>query len=98
MRINADDEEVVQYIREVTVDGKRVAMATLIDTEEGWVEVKVPHIQKAAVLEAGKDVDISDDNAGQTQFDWETKRLYGRVEVVWHDDTPTNYRFSGAAQ
>ena len=98
MRINADDEEVVKYIKEVSVNGKRVAMATLIDTEEGWVEVKIPHIQKAAKLEAGNQVDISDDNAGQTQFDWETKRLYGKVEVVWHDDTPTSYRFSGAVQ
>ena len=98
MRIDINDEEVVKYIKWVTLDGKRVAMATLLDTEEGWIEVRVPHVQHAAKVEAGKIVDISDESAGQYQFDWETKRLYGKVEVIWHDDTPTCYRLSGAVQ
>jgi hypothetical protein len=95
MRINATDEEVVKYIRTIKLDGKRVATALEVDTEEGWIDVVVPKVKSAKSFRAGETVDISNDDEGQFEFDFERKRIFGKVEVVWHDDTPTQVKAAG---
>lgn len=95
MKINAENEEVSQYIRSIKLNGKIVAMATVINTDEGWIEIKVPHIKHAQDVQTGQEVDITDQNAGQYQFDWETKRLHGQIEIDWYDNTPSHYKTLG---
>jgi len=93
MRINVDtDKKIVEYIRAVKLDGQHISMCTTLDTIEGWVEVKVPRIQHPVSLSAGQQVDVTDNDMGQHPFDWESKRYHGKVEIVWYDDTPTEYR------
>jgi hypothetical protein len=68
-------------------------MAVELNTEEGWVDVMLPKIDesKAELIEMDKVSDRYFDEDGQEKvpagsLEWETKRLHGKVEVIFRDD------------
>jgi hypothetical protein len=86
MKLTMKDEE-SKKVKAVLVDGKRVVMPIAFDTDEGWVDVLVPNIQKEQSIRAGSQVDI--ENAGTTELDWQNQRIQGKIEVLWYENTPS---------
>jgi hypothetical protein len=63
----------------VTVDGKPIsADINELDTDEGWVEIVLP------VFESQNTIDREDgvEEEELPLFDYETKRLNGKVEII----------------
>jgi hypothetical protein len=83
MKLHANQPEAAKILR-VLVDGKPVAQAVSLDTEEGWVDILLPKVVKSKEYTTGQAVDITKDNSAETELEWETKRLYGKVDVVFN--------------
>jgi len=79
MKLQVDQPEAAKVLR-VLVDGKPVAQAVSLDTDAGWVDVVVPKVDDAVSIEAGGRINIKEEF--NPEFEWETKRLFGKVEVV----------------
>jgi hypothetical protein len=84
MRLRVEEERAAKVIR-ITLDGKPLALSsvTALDDEEGWVDVALPKTDnlQGAFDEEGKPTDGYE--APTAKF--KTKRLKGKVEVLFHD-------------
>jgi Zn ribbon nucleic-acid-binding protein len=96
MKLTMNDKEVVPFVKAVFLDGNHMPTTVAFDTVEGWVEVAVPKVDNAKVVTMETKVQVNDDDVGQHELEWEHKKLYGTVEVMWHDDTPTQYKVAGS--
>lgn len=96
MHLKTSDPKAAE-INHILLDGKRVVMVVELDTDEGWVDIILPKIDenKAELIEAGGADKVSDryfDKEGQEKVpagsvEWETKRLFGKVEVDFREDS-----------
>jgi len=100
MHLKSSDPKAAD-IMHVVCNGKRVTMAVELDTDEGWVDVMLPKVDetKAELVESGGIEKVSSryfetDKDGKpvervpaASVEWETKRIYGEVQVVFREDS-----------
>ena len=79
------DTDLCQYVQKILLNGIRQKTAVELDTEEGWVDVLIPKIENAIQAVSGRAIEVPD---ALPEFDWEKKRLFGKVEVIWDKDAP----------
>ena len=92
MHLKVSDPKAAE-IDSIFLDEKEVVMAVELNTDEGWVDVILPKIDesKAELVQMDKVADRYFDKEGTEKvpaasLEWETKRLFGKVEVNFRDD------------
>lgn len=102
MRLNYDDPS-ASKIRKILLNGKplRMSVVTALDTDEGWVDTIHVILPDSMVVEKNKRkgneirsdqlvVDTSSGEIPAPPLEWETKRLHGKVEIIWNDGSKSS--------
>ena len=86
MRLIMSDPKAAD-VKSVKVDGKMVATAVEVDTDEGWVIAVVPDLPaKRHIYEEGDNIEVLEkDDDDPATFGWMRIKYTGNIEVLFND-------------
>jgi len=93
MKLKHDDSD-ASKVQTILLDGKRLVKSVVkeLDTDEGWIDclhMIIPKTSKDEQVQHSSVVDTTKKEIPAAAGEWETRRLHGKVEVIWNDGTTT---------